>query len=666
MSHHSISGLLAALVGAASVSADTWTDYSEIGPTFADYEALYPDLCKRYDLGLSVEGRHLWALRISDNVSVEEDEPEFKYISTMHGDEIVGTKMLMMLIEHLIDNYGSDPQATTIIDEVELWIVPLMNPDGYDHVPRYRENANGVDLNRNFPNYGEPNSTEGREPETAIIMNWSTEHMFTCSANMHTGSLVVNYPFDNDDTGSQYSPDDDLFIYISKQYSMYNPPMWDSPYFPFGITNGADWYYIWGGMQDWNYHFMGNNEVTIELSDIKEPSSSLIPQYWSDNRDSMLAYIETCLIGVRGLVNDALTGEPVETTIVVLGRDHEIYTDGDVGDYHRMLLPGSYDFRFDAEGYDPLIVDDITVYEGPATILDVVLYPAPDVTAPDGGESLPVDVPTLVTWVGNPAARFHIQSTANFGDLELVADDFESGTLGDAYDTGGDADWYVTTGESHGGAYAARAGDIGHSDVTWMTRTAGEGELSFWYRVSSEADYDFFNFSIDGKQKIHASGTGAGWQLYSTTLGPGSHELRWEYKKDSGWTSGQDTAWIDELAITEDLTQWSDIVDLTALGAMSVEWTPGEESDACKVRVRAYYEDGDYYGLWGESDDVFAVVEGSCAADLTGDGMVDVLDLLAVLGAWGPCPGCAEDITGDDVVDVLDLLQVLSAWGACP
>ena len=55
-----------------------------------------------------------------------------------------------------------------------------------------------------------------------------------------------------------------------------------------------------------------------------------------------------------------------------------------------------------------------------------------------------------------------------------------------------------------------------------------------------------------------------------------------------------------------------------------------------------------------------------CPADLNGDGVVDVLDLLAVLAVWGPCPGCPEDINGDGVVNVLDLLEVLAAWGPCP
>jgi hypothetical protein len=235
-----LAGGLLSLGVARPAAAQSWIEYSEIGSNFAALEASYPDLCARYDLGLSVEGRHLWALRISDNVLVEEDEPEFKYISTMHGNEILGATLCMMLIDHLLNNYGTDGQATNIVDETELWIVPLMNPDGYDRSPRSRYNAHGVDLNRNFPEYGEPNTTSGREIETQHIMNWSFGRSFTCSANLHTGSLVANYPLDNDDPGSQYTPDEDLFIHISEEYSRYNLPMWNSPYF-YRLVHDLGW-----------------------------------------------------------------------------------------------------------------------------------------------------------------------------------------------------------------------------------------------------------------------------------------------------------------------------------------------------------------------------------------------------------------------------------------
>jgi carboxypeptidase D len=413
-----LAGSLLSLTAARPADAIAWPEYDEIGPALAAHEAAHPDLCKRYDLGLSVEGRHLWALRISDNVLVEEDEPEFKYISTMHGDEVVGTQLCLMLIDYLLSRYGTDPQATNIVNETELWIVPLMNPDGYDRPVRTRENAHGVDLNRDFPAWGEPNTPDGREIETQHIMNWSFDQSFTCSANLHTGSLVVNYPLDNDDPGSQYTPDEDLFIYISEQYSQYNEPMWNSPWFYHGITNGADWYFIWGGMQDWNYLFMGNNEVTIELSDVTTPPASEIPIFWSDNRQSMLAYIETCLLGARGLVIDRSGGQPLAATVTVVGRDHEIFTDPDVGDYHRMLLPGSYDLTFEAAGYDPLTLTEIVVHEGAATRVDVVLPEIPaQVVAPNGGEILTAGVETAITWSGDPDLRFHVQYTSSYDGL---------------------------------------------------------------------------------------------------------------------------------------------------------------------------------------------------------------------------------------------------------
>ncbi len=659
----------------AEPSRDTWTDYDDIGPTLLDYETTYPDLAKRYDLGLSYQGRHLWAIRISDNVLVEEDEPGFKYIATMHGDEIVGTKMCMLLIEYLLTNYGTDPQATTIIDEVELWIVPLMNPDGYDRSNRTRVNAQGIDLNRNFPEWinGDENDPTGRATEVQVIMNWSFQHSFTCSANLHGGVMVVNYPFDNDGMGSVYSPtpDEDMFVYISEQYSQHNRPMWEGDWYH-GITNGAAWYSIDGGMQDWNYRYMGNNEVTIELSDIKEPPASTIPDFWADNRQSMLSYIQTCLIGVRGLVTDIDTGEPLAATVTVVGRDHNIYTDPEVGDYHRMLMPGDYELQFVADGYDPVTVP-VTVNSGDATVLDVQLGPAPVLTYPNGGEALPANAPVNVTWTGNGNAQFQLQYTSNFAETGLVTDDFEDGDLGDDYTLGGDADWSVTSGTVHGGTYAAQAGDITHNQSTWMTRSAGAGAVSFWYRVSSESNYDFFNFYIDDVRELHVSGY-SGWQYFNTTLPAGTHELKWEYTKDVSVNGGSDTAWIDDLELTVDLTAWENIVALTDVGATSYAWTPTELGSDHKVRVRAYYGDG-AYGYWDESDATFAVVEGQFVlGDMNCDGAVDFDDInpfvLALSGqagyeaAYPDCNWLHADADQDGDVDFDDINPFVALIGS--
>lgn len=376
-----VAGIVLLACGLNPAHAQSYRTYSEIGQLLQDAANDYPDLCAYHVLGTSVQGREIRALNISDNVGVQEDEPEFKYVSTMHGNEWVGNEMLLYLIDHMLSNYGTDPQVTELIDEVDIWLVPLMNPDGY--VLNQRYNASGYDLNRSFPDpFTSPNNTPtGRPTEVGVIMNWSFGHTFTHGANMHTGELVVNYPYDNNPTGSSVytaCPDDDLFIVVSKEYSRYNLPMWNSSYFLYGITNGADWYAIDGGMQDWNYRYMGCNAVTLELSTSFAPPASQIPTYWDNNRQSMLHYMATCLWGVRGLVTGP-GGTPLACTVTVEGRDHEIYTDPDVGDYHRMLLPGVYDLTFTPDSYPPQTIYDVVVTEGDATRLDVSYGPEPPV-----------------------------------------------------------------------------------------------------------------------------------------------------------------------------------------------------------------------------------------------------------------------------------------------
>jgi carboxypeptidase D len=191
----------------------------------------------------------------------------------------------------------------------------------------------------------------------------------------HSGALVVNYPYDDDGLGSNYSPtpDEQLFREISRRYSMYNTPMWNSPYFYQGITNGAAWYSISGGMEDWNYRYLSCNDVIIEISNDKNPPSSQIPAYWADNSESMLSYLEAVHMGVRGLVTDRATLQPVYAKITVADNAHPVFTDPNVGDYHRMLLPGQYDLTISAPGYLPQTITGVTVTKGTATRIDVEL-----------------------------------------------------------------------------------------------------------------------------------------------------------------------------------------------------------------------------------------------------------------------------------------------------
>ena len=165
---------------------------------------------------------------------------------------------------------------------------------------------------------------------------------------------------------------------------MHNQPMWNSSQFPGGIINSALWYPVRGEMADWNYRYVSCNEVTIELSKNKRPSASQIPTLWNDNSESMLSFLEAVHIGARGLITDRASGVPLWAEVWVEGNSHPVFTDLDVGDYHRMLLPGTYDLVFHAYGYVPFTVKDITVIDGYAIRVDVQLLPeqaSPDFNA---------------------------------------------------------------------------------------------------------------------------------------------------------------------------------------------------------------------------------------------------------------------------------------------
>ncbi len=359
-------------------------NYAELTQFLQNLTNTYPELTRLTSLGQSVRGRELWALHITDNPDIEEDEPEFKYVSTIHGDEPVGTELCLLFAEYLLRNYSTNARIKNVVDEISIWIVPLMNPDGREMSTR--RNANGVDLNRAFPSYpvdfntfyydGGNTSIETREPEVQHIMRWSLEHNFSLSANFHTGAQVVNYPYDDDGGPSGVdapTPDDALIRWLSTQYAKHNTLLYNSTQFPGGITNGALWYVITGGMQDWNYRFTGCIEVTVELFNTKFPSGSWIPTLWNYNRESMLSYLECVLRGVRGLVYDRKIGSPIWTKVFVQGNSQPVFTHPRVGNYHRLLLPGTYNLAFTAPGYIPYRVNGIEVVDGWATRKDIPL-----------------------------------------------------------------------------------------------------------------------------------------------------------------------------------------------------------------------------------------------------------------------------------------------------
>ncbi|XP_071449065.1 carboxypeptidase D [Hetaerina americana] len=375
-------------------------NYDKLTTFLTNLVGNYPNITRLYSAGTSAKGRELWVLEISDNPGVHEPgEPEFKYVANMHGNEVVGRELLLLLAKYLCENYrtsGADGnRATYLVDSIRIHLMPTMNPDGYEIAnegdkdgTQGRENANGVDLNRNFPDqYGITKWNNVAEVETAAVMKWITSYPFVLSANLHGGSLVANYPYDDNLDGLNHevknpSPDDALFVYLAKTYSkahktmhLGRPPCALTPKenFKDGITNGAEWYAVNGGMQDWNYLHGNCMEITIEMGCYKFPHASELPHFWDLNKDALLTFMEKVHIGVQGFVSDSEGRMIGNATISVAGIDHDIHA-AESGDYWRLLLPGKYQITAFAKGYKKSVMDVVVGPEGSSpTILNFTL-----------------------------------------------------------------------------------------------------------------------------------------------------------------------------------------------------------------------------------------------------------------------------------------------------
>ncbi|PAA91802.1 hypothetical protein BOX15_Mlig003337g1 [Macrostomum lignano] len=353
-----------------------------------------PSVTRLYSIGKSVQNRELWVIEFSGQLpgSHRPGVPEFKYVGNMHGNEVVSREVLLYLADFLCRNYDRTPLVKDLLASTRVHIMPSMNPDGYEssHAGDSngvvgRSNANGIDLNRNFPDQfraGEPDE-KPEQPETAAVRAWLARWPFVLSANLHGGAVVANYPFDGTKEGaSVYSkaPDDATFRQLARAYSSSHPrmtsqhrcPAYLTERFTDGITNGAQWYSLYGGMQDYNYLNTNCFELTLELSCNKHPYAAELPRYWSENFYPLLVFMSAVHKGVRGFVLDFDTGAPLSAvSVLVDGIDHAVLTAQD-GDYWRLLAPGSYTLRFVKRGYSSYSAT-VTVTDEAAVQLNATL-----------------------------------------------------------------------------------------------------------------------------------------------------------------------------------------------------------------------------------------------------------------------------------------------------
>ena len=386
----------------------SWNKY----PTYSVYCAMmdtfqtrFPSLCRVDTILAATPNSHsLLACYVGSNMDGHEQRPQFFYTSTMHGDEQTGFVMMLRLIDYLLNNYTTDAQVQHIMDNVDLWICPVENPDGmyarndnsmggssWGGSGSTRANAHGVDLNRNYPEVGQP--TKNYEPEIQGMMDFASQHHFVMSANLHGGAELYNFPWDSWTTNQVSHADLDWWWYMGRAFADTCHKYGSNGYFTEetnGVTPGGDWYVIDGSRQDYMNYYQHCREVTLEISEDKSPSGSQLPQFWTNLKHSLLNYIEECLNGFNGTVTDSITREPLEAMVFIQNHDinySEVYSHLPEGKYYRPIKSGTYTVTFSADGYVSKTIQ-VTTTDGTAQQIDVQLVPEGYV--PGGEESVDV------------------------------------------------------------------------------------------------------------------------------------------------------------------------------------------------------------------------------------------------------------------------------------
>ena len=265
----------------------TW---DELNDRFDELRTQYtPIMTDRIIIGESMDGHDIWAFKVSDNPNEDEEEPEVLYTGLTHAREPVGMMNLFYFVQLLCENYGTDPELTYLVDNREMWFIPVINPDGYLYNESIQPNGGGmhrknrrdtncgdgtnrgVDLNRNY-GYGwganntgsspDPCSTTYRgteefsEPETAAVRDFVEDREFMNVLHYHTYSNVLIHPYGNASLPEE--PDLTTYREVGEEMTHYNGYAVGTGFEVIGYTVNGD-------AVDWSYGDQGLIAYTPEV-----------------------------------------------------------------------------------------------------------------------------------------------------------------------------------------------------------------------------------------------------------------------------------------------------------------------------------------------------------------------------------------------------------------
>ncbi|MAZ60671.1 MAG: hypothetical protein CMG50_00650 [Candidatus Marinimicrobia bacterium] len=263
--------------------------FDEIEQHLDELSSLYPSLIsEKISIGESLEGRNIWAIKVSDNPNIDENEPQALYTGLHHSREPMSYMNLFYFMHWLGENYNSDLLAQHLVNNREIWFIPAINPDGLVYNQSIapsgggmqRKNTRdtcsgtpiGVDLNRNYGYlWGYDNdgsSPDGcsetyrgtspfSEPETQAVRDFVNQHNFKINFNYHSYSDLLIYPFGYEYENNAPQEDIDIFIEYGEDMVQYNDYI---------LGTGPDLLYpVNGDACDWMYGEAGIFSYTPEI-----------------------------------------------------------------------------------------------------------------------------------------------------------------------------------------------------------------------------------------------------------------------------------------------------------------------------------------------------------------------------------------------------------------
>lgn len=567
-----------------------------------DIHLEYPEfVSEKISLGQSFQGRDIYAIKVSSNVNMNENEAEVLYTGMHHAREPMSFMNLYYYIYWLLENYNVDDRATQILDTRELWFIPIVNPDGYEYNRQIAPNgggmqrknmretcnssADGIDLNRNYSfQWGYDNqgssgdgcsetyrgSSAFSEPETDIVRNFVYDHDFPIALNYHSYGNLMIHPWGYEPGLALPAGDDAAFQEIGQEMTVYNNYLLGTGIETVGYT-------VNGEACDWMYGADGIIAFTPEIganSDGFWPSSNRIVPLAEENlhpnivtalyagalmtselsiQDGPYLSDEVYQINVL-LSNVGLSGSSGITTLEFVSPEGLEFSENfieidEIDPRSNIELEGISEFSISP--YIPVGV------EANITLL---------VTMQDGT----VNESTITIILGQPEA--------------VLQYDFESDDGLDEWELSGSSDWYTTSEYSNSGLKSFRSGSIGdnqQSIATIMVDAITISTVEFSYRVSSEYSpsgnnfYDGLTFSIDEEvfqYQPNADGT-TPWNSVSFSLEPGQHTLSWIYSKDGGGGSTDcDNTNCDDAAYIDDFTIYSYVDEPLLAGDLNFDF----------------------------------------------------------------------------------------------